>query len=466
MSKLDISVLSSSDIEQIHETALKVLANVGFRVLDPALRARLARAGCTVDGSTALVKMPAELVAWALRSAPKAWTMYGLDGGALEIGPGSRHFGSLILDPFILDYTEGLRKPRLSDVERHTRLGDALPIVSFMHKMDTDLSDVPISRVNYKTLEVFLSNTTKHVTMRPVSVADAERWLEYVEVAAGRPITDRPPVSCGVGVISPLTIDEANCALTQFCAERRIPISPTICPMAGSTSPLTLTASMITATAENLFLVTLAQIVRQGTPIFWGYDISLTHRATGKDYYYNLDKFNMRIAEGQQARLYQLPMMGPCAGSTAYRIDVQNGIEGALGALATILAGENFVDGLGSNCNAMGMSPEQVLIQAEMVEAALHLARGVRVDDAHMAYNAIVSVGLGGHYLTDESTLRWLRTNEWFYGTLIDASDEPGEERAMLRKAHERVEQIIAAHLPAVKEETIAALQELTRRRS
>jgi len=464
MSKLDISVLSSAEVEQVHAAALDVLANVGCRVGDAGARRRLAAAGCVVDDADALVKTPAELVTWATHAAPKAWTMYGLDGRKLEIGPGSRHFGSLILDPFILDYAEGLRKPRLADVQRHTRLGDALPIVSFMHKMDTDLSDVPIAGVNYKTLEVFLSNTTKHVTMRPVSVADAERWIEYIEVAAGRPIADRPPISCGVGVISPLTIDQANCELLQFCVERRIPVSPTICPMAGSTSPLTLAASIITATAENLFLVTLAQILREGAPIFWGYDISLTHRATGKDYYYNLDKFNMRIAEGQQARSYQLPMMGPCAGSTAYRIDVQNGIEGALNALATVSAGENFVDGLGSNCNAMGMSPEQILIQAEMVEIALHLTRGVRLDAPHIAYDAIARIGPGGHYLTDDSTLRWLRTDEWFYGNLLDASDEPGDAGAMLRKAHARVEQIIASHTPAVKEDTIAALQELTRR--
>jgi trimethylamine---corrinoid protein Co-methyltransferase len=466
LSRLQTTVLSPSDVEQIHETALKVLGQVGVRVHHAPTRDMLLRAGCSVEETTHLVRIPPEVAMAAMRVAPKGWSMWSLDGRRLDIGLGSRHFGSLVLDPFILDHTEGLRKPRLSDVVRHTRLGDALPIVSFMHKMDTDVSDIPNALVNLKTLELFLSNTTKHVTMRPVGVADAERWVEYVEVAAGRPLSQRCPISCGVGVISPLTMDEANCELLRFCVERRIPVQPTICPMAGSTSPLTLAGSTVTAVAENLCLITVSQLLVEGTPIFWGYDVSLTHRATGKDYYYNLDKFNLRLAVGQLARTYELPMMGPCAGATAYRIDVQNGIEGSLNCLATILAGQNLIDGLGSNCNAMGMSPEQVLVQAEMVEIALHLERGIPVDEMRLAYDAIARVGPSGEYLTDESTLRMLRGQEWYYGTLLDVSDEAGDELAMLRKAHERVEAIISGHRPAVSDETIARLRELTRRRS
>lgn len=465
MSKLQMTALCPSEIEHIHETCLKVLQHVGVRVTHEKSRQRLRQAGCTVDEATNIVKIPPDIVMAALRRAPKAWTMYTIDGRTLEIGLGSRHFGSLILDPYILDYREGVRKPRLADVQRHTRLGDALPIVSFMHKMDTDCSDVPNEVVNLKTLEHFLSNTTKHVTMRPVRVEDAERWVEYVEAAAGRPISDRPPLLSSVAIISPLTFDHDNGELLWYSIQNGLTVTPTICPMAGSTSPLTLAGSTVVAAAENLFLITLAQLIREGTPIFWGYDVSLAHRATGKDYYYNLDKVNLRLAVGALARLYGIPMAGPCAGATAYRIDVQNGIEGALNCLATILSGENFIDGLGSNCNAMGMSPEQVLIQAEMVEICLHLEKGLRVDELRLAYEAIARVGPGGHYLTDESTLKMLRSDEWFYGTLLDASDEPGEERAMLRKAHERVEAIIASHKPAVSDKTIAKLQEITRRR-
>jgi len=465
VSKLEISVLSSADLETIHETSLKVLAEVGMRVLHGPTRDLFRKAGCTVDEASHIVKVPAQVVTDALRTAPKAWDMWTIDGRRLPMGLGSRYFGSLILDPFILDYREGLRKPRLDDVRRHARLGDALPIVSFMHKMDTDCSDVPGEIVNLKTLELFLSNTTKHVTMRPVTVADAGRWIEYVEAAAGRAIADRPPLSCGVAVISPLTMDQANCELLWLCATQGITVSPTICPMAGSTSPLTLAGSTVTATAENLFLVAAAQLMRPGTPIFWGYDVSLTHRATGRDYYYNLDKVTLRLAGGQLARAYQMPMMGPCAGATAYRIDVQNGIEGVLGALSTVASGENFVDGLGSNCNAMGMSPEQVLIQAEMVEICLHLSKGMRVDPLRLGYDSIKAAGPGHNFLTDELTLSMVRSDEWFYGRLLDASDEPGEEQAMLRRAHERVEEIIAQHTPAVSDKTKAALQEITRRR-
>jgi len=57
-----------------------------------------------------------------LALAPPAVTETGLNGRVLEVGGENRHYTSLILDPFIVDYQQGLRRPVLEDVRRHTIL--------------------------------------------------------------------------------------------------------------------------------------------------------------------------------------------------------------------------------------------------------------------------------------------------------------------------------------------------------
>ena len=67
----------------------------------------------------------------------------GLNGKILQMGGRNRHYLSLILDPFIVDYHDGLRRPVLSDVRRHTILGESLDRVNSMMRMQFPVSDVP-----------------------------------------------------------------------------------------------------------------------------------------------------------------------------------------------------------------------------------------------------------------------------------------------------------------------------------
>lgn len=63
-------VYSDDQVAHIHETALRVLEELGMRVLLPKARALFKSAGADVDEDTAMVRIDRGLVADALRTAP------------------------------------------------------------------------------------------------------------------------------------------------------------------------------------------------------------------------------------------------------------------------------------------------------------------------------------------------------------------------------------------------------------
>jgi len=96
-------------------------------------------------------------------------------------------------------------------------------------------------------------------------------------------------------------------------------------------------------------------------------------------------------------------------------------------------------------------SLEQAVIDDEIVGAGLRALRGIEVTDASLALEAIHRVGPGGHYLVDEHTLRFMRS-EFFYPPLADRQNRAAWEAAgkldTRARATARVEQLLQAHAP------------------
>ena len=59
----------------------------------------------------------------------------GLNGKILNIGGNNRYYTSLIPNPWIADYNEGLRRPVLEEVRINTITGESLPNVDALMRM-------------------------------------------------------------------------------------------------------------------------------------------------------------------------------------------------------------------------------------------------------------------------------------------------------------------------------------------
>ena len=103
-------VFSDDQVAAIHETALRVLEELGIKVLLAEARALYRRAGAIVDDDTQMVRIGRDIVAAALASAPRSIRALG--------GDRSR---DLVLELGALSFLAGSGAPNVTDIERGRR---------------------------------------------------------------------------------------------------------------------------------------------------------------------------------------------------------------------------------------------------------------------------------------------------------------------------------------------------------
>jgi trimethylamine--corrinoid protein Co-methyltransferase len=129
------------------------------------------------------------------------------------------------------------------------------------------------------------------------------------------------------------------------------------------------------------------------------------------------------------------------------------------------MGGCNYIHhavGMITNMNCVSL--EQAAIDDELVGMVKRVLRGINVTDEMLAVEAIERVGPGGHFLTDDHTIKFMRS-EFFFPKVGDRRDrEQWEEEGRLdtrARAAARVEQLLREHQPpGLPAEVDAALHE------
>jgi trimethylamine--corrinoid protein Co-methyltransferase len=133
--------------------------------------------------------------------------------------------------------------------------------------------------------------------------------------------------------------------------------------------------------------------------------------------------------------------------------DIQAGIEKAQSAIQVALAGTNFIHHAAGMLEDMStIAYEQFVIDNDMLGMAMRAVRGIDVNDDSLAVDVIDRVGPGGHYLADEHTLRYMRTEHYYPSDVLDRQgrdewEADGAPDAWFR-AKEAARRILATHEP------------------
>ena len=463
MTRRMLNVVDESQIEKLHNASLEVLGKFGVKISHDGVLKKLAKAGATVEHSSGLVKFPPEMVKELIARAPSTIIHSDIFGNTKEVGGDTRFYMSLILDPYVVDYEQGVRKPLLEDVRRNTIVGESLDRIDGMMRMQQPVADIPGPDSYLKTMEVFFTNTSKYYDIYPTSKENCRQWMDIIEViadAAGFDVQTTPIAGIAVAVTSPLHLDRLNIEVMEIAMERCYPIIPTVCPMAGTTSPYSVAGTALTSNVENLIPVLVSQIIKPGHPVYYSVGPSVTDLKTGHDLYYKAEKFFFKTIGCAMGKYYNLPVKGEAGGTLTHRADVQNGAESMLYLLASHLGGQNFIGGLGSLGNANGMSTEQIIMQCALVDMAEYIACGVDMSDYKLALKSIEQRGPGGNYLTDDLTLDLMRSDEFFWSEYSDLTggyqkDAPG----MYEIAHQTALDLVAGYKPKVPEKVQEAIK-------
>lgn len=445
-----MEILTTAQIEQIVEGTEEILENVGFIVENEKILKIARKKGADVDETSGRVKFSHKLLRELLSQCPSQYKISDLNGNEYTIGDENRYCLAIVTDPWIIDYETQLpRRPSLEDIRRNTIVGQSIPEVITMSRMDFPVTDFSDKTSSWRALLEHLLHQDKHITFMPGSLQQYIKFKEIAEILKDGLPAEKNILSVAVAIVSPLKLGDWNAEVLLDACENNIPVFPTICPMAGMTSPYSRIGTLLQVNVENIFMGALSQMLKPGIPYRYTAGSSVMDLRTGYDRYYTLEKVFEKLFIGQMARRYNLPYGVECGGTMRGCFDGQSGAEGVLFMVVAYKSGAHMLQGIGSCYNAMGMSAEMMVIHTAWLEVAKYLAKGIGFDDFDEAIESIKNAGPGGNFLTDNLTLKNLRSGEFFYNELFGEA----EGKSMLEKAHSKVEELINNFKSPLKDE-------------
>ncbi len=447
--------LTDGDVKRIHEASLAILKRTGVQVEEPEALRLFTEAGADMDDNR--VRLPQSLIENALERAPSRIVLAGRDPDNDLILEGARvHIGTGGAALRVLDLETGkIREAVLRDVADMARIVDALDNIHF-YLIPIYPTDCCKENVEVRKYYASLANTTKHVQAGIYTVQGIHDVVEMCERISGgpEPLRERPIVSFITSwMVSPLKFaTDVTTLLIESCRQR-IPVVLSAAPMAGSTAPVTLAGMLAQLNAEQLAGLTLTQLAQPGCPVLLGPIPATANLRNGRYLSGTAELGLCNAAITQLAHFYGVPIYNS-AGMTESKIpDIQAGIEKTQSVIQVALAGANFIHHAAGMLEDMStIAYEQFVIDNEMLGMAMRAVRGIEVDDDTLALDVIDAVGPGGHYLMEEHTLRYMRTEHYSPSAVFDRQGRESWEQAgatdAWTRAKEVARRILAEHQP------------------
>lgn len=457
-----ISLLAPSEIEMIHEGALHLLSEVGLRAYDGSVLALCEDMGCQVDHVERRVRMPAEIVAQAIDSAPCRVNLYRRDGEpAMALGEGPFYARTSSGAVRFLDLDSGqAREPTSKDLADAVRLADALPQIDGVSTMAVQPADVPVSEVDVHAFRLALTHTTKplgYVCLNDCLIEPVLAMAAWVAGGEAR-LQERPFITALAESTSPLRLVRSQLAVLQAFASRGLPLTLHAHPVAGFTAPVTLAGTLVITHAEVLGLVTIAQLVRPGTPVIYGMSSSVPDMRSGRNLSGAVEIGLLGAAVAGLAKRCGLPCL-ISTGTDAHVPGGQSVMERLMTLLPPALAGVDLVN-LTTLETKMAFSPVQLVIDDLLLQGVGRLLRGIDVDPGRLALDLLVEVGPGGALIESAHTRRYMREELWA-PELITHDAQACRDAAgggdLTGKAREKARRILAEHRPEPLSEGVCA---------
>ena len=457
-----LQLLSSDQKQQVHQATLELLRRTGVKVLVPEVRDLLEKAGCWLDGER--VRIPPNLIDWAIQVAPSRVVLCSRDGeAAMELEGRKGYYGTGSDTPFVIDaYTGERRHAVLADVANVARLVDALPHIDFLMCMGI-ASDVTESISDLYHFQAMVSNTTKPLVYTAWDRANLEAIIEMAEAVAGGAEALRRSPFCALysEPISPLTHAKESCEKLLFIAGKGLPVVYTPAVMIGGTGPVTVAGALVQANAEQLSGLLITQLIREGAPVIGAGGILHMDMSKGLISYAAPEFMLAMTAFSEMYHYYGLPIFSFAGCSDAKVFDQQAAAEGALWMLITALGGGNLIHDVGYVESGMTASYDMLVAMNEMAGLVKRFMRGVEITEETVPLDVIDQVGPGGHFLGEEHTFEHFREN-WIPQLLDRAPRDEWEQDGaptLGDRTADRVREILEHHKPTpLPEEAAAAL--------
>jgi len=407
-------------IEAIHHAALRVLEELGIKVLLPRARDIFRIAGALVDQDTQMVRIGSDIIARTLATAPRSFRMFaGNPDRDLTLELGKLAFVAGAGAPNASDLVRGRRTSTLSDFEDIVRLSQAFDVLQVVNQF-VEAGDVPTPVRHYSVNRAQLTLSDKIPGIFSRGTPQVHDSFEMVRIARG---LTREAFESGVhcytviNTNSPRQLDIPMAqGLIDFAAAGQMSIITPFCLM-GAMAPITVAGALTLSHAEALAGIALTQLVRPGAPVCYGSFSSNVDMHSGAPAFGTPEQFKASLGTGQLARKLGLPWRG-AAGCAANINDAQAANETQMSVWGAVLAGCTVViHAAGWIEGGLTVSYEKLITDLEVLQVIAELCTATPAEDADIAFDAIAEVQPGGHFFAAKHTMERYQTA--FYEPLV-----------------------------------------------
>jgi trimethylamine--corrinoid protein Co-methyltransferase len=448
--------LTKNKAQKIHETSVRILEQVGFRVDHEEALDLLLSAGAARDSENRVL-IPGNLVNESLEKVQKRIQMYNREGKrAMLLRPGRTYFGPGSDALYNIDRkTRQRRLSTIDDVRENVKIVDSLANLDFI--MSMALPHELATNTLYPTIfSEMVKNTTKPIVVTATNLDDIIHIHQIASIVAGseNALRQKPFFIAYLNPNSPLIVDRACSERLLYCAENEIPFLFASGANIGVTAPVTLAGAVAQGNAESLFGLVLAGLKNENCRFIHGSNSSSADMQYGKVLYGAPEWFKTVAMYADMGRYYRLPTWGTGGCSDSSRIDAQAGFEAYEGILLAVMSGPTLVHDVGFLSYGFLYDVRMTVLLNEIIRRARHLTTVIDISDEDRSSQALFDVARGYYgyssFLDHPHTAENFRKTLWLPSRfiqrkLIEASDYDEE---LYEKLTDEVLEILSTHRP------------------
>ncbi|PVH28842.1 trimethylamine methyltransferase family protein [Pararhodobacter oceanensis] len=412
------SIFSEDEVANIHQTALRVLEDLGIKVLLPEAREIFRTAGARVKDD--MVFIGRDIVAAALKTAPAAIRLRAANPAREQI----YETGAML-------FMAGAGCPNATDLKRGRRAGDLQAFVETLKLAQTydvihmlgpcvEPQDVPIQFRHYEMMRAQLVHCDKPMFVYARGSAQVSESFEMIRKALSLSegdFTDGVWATTVINSNSPRMLDIPMAqGLIDFARAGQMSIITPFC-LAGAMAPITVAGALTLQHAEALTGIALAQLSRSGAPISYGGFSSNVDMKSGAPAFGTPEHVKMQIGAGQLARYIGLPWRS-ATGAASNTADMQAATETNMALWGAAMANATLtVHAAGWLEGGLSFGYEKFINDIEALQTMAELCTKPLGSDAEIGFDALAEVDPGGHFFATQHTMD--RYQSAFYAPLV-----------------------------------------------
>jgi len=454
-----LSLLKEDEANVIIGSAKKLLDELGVRVWNDEALKILKQNGADVNCEHKIAKIPPQLVEEAIHKTPKSISMYTRDGKSNYLMGNNNVFfvpGSAAVR--VVDrHTGEARAPTTQDLVEFVRLVEGLDYIKLQSTAIIP-RDVPEKLADRYRLYIVLCNSNKPIYTGAFTMDGAIDMKDMLLAVAGDEgnLAKMPRAAFTCCPSPPLKWSDVTSQNIMDLVMYNIPVSVVPVPMVGIGAPPTLAGALVQHAAEVFSGIFLAQVIKPGSPVFFGGSPAPVHPKTGAFLVGSIEAAMLDVAAAQIAKSFSLPTDFYAGLTNSNIVDEQSTAEGAVGMMLSALAGINMIEGAGMIEFESCQSFEKIVIDNEIAAYIYRFLKGIDVKDETLMLDLFREIGPGGTFTSNiramKLTLQFIAKEVYQIGPVFNIHDRNTWEskggKDTLTKAKELGENLLKSYEP------------------